>query len=224
MIDRLADARHRARRRRHPAAGASTIRRRPPAGRGSRARWSRPATSPTIERGVRSLARRAAGRRSCRASGASPDEVFARIHDAGGIASLAHPGLARARRVDCRLRRRRPRRARGLSHRSRRSRRPRATSRWPTRSASRVIGGSDYHADDAHGGGGPGQRVAARRSTTKGCCACARPDAPAHRRPASVDFFVEQHVRIREQRAQFARLEQVIRRRRSASAARAAPR
>ena len=62
------------------------------AARWSPGRWSRPGTSPT--RGRRSISSSAkASRRSSRASGPGPAEVIAIINRAGGVASLAHPGL-----------------------------------------------------------------------------------------------------------------------------------
>jgi predicted metal-dependent phosphoesterase TrpH len=112
--------------------------------------------------------------------GASPTDVFARIHESGGIASLAHPGLlgrddlipgfARA----------------GLdaieAHHSRHT--PDDTHRYLAMADAyglAVSGGSDYHADPSHDAGGPGSvslspeafqvlkdRCAARRATASG--------------------------------------------------------
>jgi predicted metal-dependent phosphoesterase TrpH len=87
--------------------------------------------------------------------GASPEEVFARIHEAGGIASLAHPGpMRRDERIpgyaDA-----------GLdaieAHHS--DHEPADVERYLALAARlnlAVTGGSDFHADDEHGGGGPG--------------------------------------------------------------------
>jgi predicted metal-dependent phosphoesterase TrpH len=112
--------------------------------------------------------------------GPSPMEVFARIHESRGIASLAHPGLigrddlipgfARA----------------GLdaieAHHSRHA--PDDTQRYLAMADEyglAVSGGSDYHADPSHDAGGPGSvslppaafqvlkdRCAARRATASG--------------------------------------------------------
>ena len=88
--------------------------------------------------------------------GAEPEEVFSRIHAAGGIASLAHPVLVKH---DEWL----PRFAQsGLDalevfH----SDHDQITTAHYLEIANTlrlgVSGGSDYHADDAHGGGGPGK-------------------------------------------------------------------
>jgi 3',5'-nucleoside bisphosphate phosphatase len=87
--------------------------------------------------------------------GASPEEVFRRIHEAGGIASLAHPILVEhdewipgyaAAGLD----------ALEAYHSDHDER---ATRHYLAMAADlklAVSGGSDYHADDAHGGGGPG--------------------------------------------------------------------
>jgi predicted metal-dependent phosphoesterase TrpH len=88
--------------------------------------------------------------------GAAPEEVFERIHQAGGIASLAHPGLMK--RDDWLPRYA----ANGLDalevyH----SDHDDFTTAHYLGIAKTlrlgVSGGSDYHADDAHGGGGPGK-------------------------------------------------------------------
>jgi predicted metal-dependent phosphoesterase TrpH len=85
----------------------------------------------------------------------APEEVFARIHEAGGVASLAHPalighdewipGLAAA----------------GLDaveayHSDHDEQATRRYLAMADRLGLAVSGGSDYHADDAHGAGGPG--------------------------------------------------------------------
>ena len=89
-------------------------------------------------------------------TGASPEEVFAHIHQAGGLASLAHPVLVKH---DEWL----PRYAQtGLDalevyHTDH----DELTTAHYLGIAKTlrlgVTGGSDYHADDAHGGGGPGR-------------------------------------------------------------------
>jgi predicted metal-dependent phosphoesterase TrpH len=88
--------------------------------------------------------------------GASPEEVFERIHAAGGIASIAHPVLMKhdewlpgyaANGLD----------ALEAYH----SDHDELTTAHYLGIAKTlrlgVSGGSDYHADDAHGGGGPGK-------------------------------------------------------------------
>ena len=88
--------------------------------------------------------------------GASPEEVFERIHEGGGIASLAHPVLMKhdewlpgfaQRGLD----------ALEVYH----SDHDDLTTAHYLGIAKTlrlgVSGGSDYHADDAHGGGGPGK-------------------------------------------------------------------
>jgi predicted metal-dependent phosphoesterase TrpH len=112
--------------------------------------------------------------------GPSPADVFARIHAAGGIASLAHPGLlARDELI--------PGFARaGLdaleAHHSRHT--PDDTDRYlamADKYGLAVTGGSDYHADPSHDPGGIGcislpreafqalkDRCAARRATASG--------------------------------------------------------
>jgi predicted metal-dependent phosphoesterase TrpH len=88
-------------------------------------------------------------------TGASPEEVFHRIHEAGGIASLAHPILVEhdewipgyaAAGLDALE-------AYHTDHDER------ATRHYLALAADlklAVSGGSDYHADEGHGGGGPG--------------------------------------------------------------------
>lgn len=85
-------------------------------------------------------------------AGAPPDEVFARIHAAGGVASLAHPGLlARDEWIDRFA-------AAGLDaleayhsdHNGEATARYLAIAR---RLGLAVSGGSDYHADQSHGAG-----------------------------------------------------------------------
>lgn len=110
----------------------------------------------------------------------SPAEVIALIHDAGGLASLAHPVLLeRDEWIPGYVRA-------GLDaleafHRDHDAA---TTARYLTLADSHgllVTGGSDYHADSAYGGGGPGkvtlpakeyQRLrgarAARRATASG--------------------------------------------------------
>lgn len=88
--------------------------------------------------------------------GASPEDVFARIHETGGIASLAHPGLLKrdewipgyaAAGLDA------------LEAYHSDHDQP-ATTHYLALARSldlAVSGGSDFHADDAHGGGAPGK-------------------------------------------------------------------
>lgn len=87
--------------------------------------------------------------------GASPAEVFARVHEAGGIASLAHPVLVKhdewipvfaAAGLDAIE-------AYHSDHDAADTARYLACAR---ELSLLVTGGSDYHADEEHGGGGPG--------------------------------------------------------------------
>ncbi|HEV8346344.1 MAG TPA: PHP domain-containing protein [Vicinamibacterales bacterium] len=110
-------------------------------------------------------------------AGAPPDEVIARIHEAGGLASIAHPGLlghdewidgfGRAG-VDALE-------AYHADHDAD------ATSRYlkiAERMGLAVTGGTDYHADESHGAAAPGRVSlprahydrfrAARRATAAG--------------------------------------------------------
>jgi predicted metal-dependent phosphoesterase TrpH len=87
--------------------------------------------------------------------GAAPEEVFRRIHEAGGVASLAHPILVKhdewipayaAAGLD----------ALEAYHSEQDER---ATSHYLALASElhlAVSGGSDYHGDAGHGGGGPG--------------------------------------------------------------------
>ena len=123
MVERLADARHRARRRRDSSARRSTIDSKA-AGRPWIARALVAAGARRRHAARRSTAGcRAGGRHSCRASAPRPRKCSPQIHEAGGIASLAHPGLLEHDEWIRRLRRRRPRRARGVPQRARRLRR-----------------------------------------------------------------------------------------------------
>jgi predicted metal-dependent phosphoesterase TrpH len=87
--------------------------------------------------------------------GAAPDVVIARIHDAGGVASVAHPGLLRRDEWLAGLG------TSGLdaieayhtSHDEEATARYRAIAR---RLGLAVSGGSDYHADESHGSAHPG--------------------------------------------------------------------
>lgn len=87
--------------------------------------------------------------------GPSLEEVFARIHDAGGLASLAHPALLKHDAWIPGLA------ASGLdaieAYHPRHD--PSATGRYLAMASSlqlAVSGGSDYHADESHGSGKPG--------------------------------------------------------------------
>ena len=87
--------------------------------------------------------------------GAPPAEVFGRIHDAGGVASLAHPGLGRHdERIAGFV-------ASGLdaleAYHSRHD--GATTARYLALAAQlgiAVSGGSDFHADESHGPSAPG--------------------------------------------------------------------
>lgn len=87
--------------------------------------------------------------------GAGPEEVFGRIREAGGLSSLAHPALSK---VDDHIARYA---AAGLDalevyhsdHDAAASSRYRALA---SQLNLAVTGGSDFHADEEHGGGGPG--------------------------------------------------------------------
>jgi predicted metal-dependent phosphoesterase TrpH len=87
--------------------------------------------------------------------GAAPAEVFERIHAAGGIASLAHPGLAaHDERIDGFV-------ASGLDAiEAYHSRHDGATAARYAAMAARlgiaVSGGSDFHGDPSHGPAAPG--------------------------------------------------------------------
>jgi predicted metal-dependent phosphoesterase TrpH len=107
--------------------------------------------------------------------GAPPEEVFARIHDAGGLASLAHPILLKhddwipayaAAGLDALE-----------AYHSDHDEAATAHYLALARTLHLVVsGGSDYHADDAHGGGPPGkvslpradyERLLERRATSR---------------------------------------------------------
>jgi len=87
--------------------------------------------------------------------GAAPDEVIGLIHQASGLASLAHPALLRRDDLipgfaECDLD---ALEAYHVEHR------PEDTERYlqlAARHRLAVSGGSDYHGDDVHGGAGPG--------------------------------------------------------------------
>jgi hypothetical protein len=87
--------------------------------------------------------------------GAAPDNVIAQIHDAGGIASLAHPGLLRRDEWIAGFA------ASGLdaieayhtNHDEEATGRYRSTAH---RLGLGISGGSDYHADQSHGSASPG--------------------------------------------------------------------
>lgn len=107
--------------------------------------------------------------------GAPPEEVVARIHDAGGVASLAHPGLLK--RDDIVL----PLAAAGLDaleayHTDHDEETVHRYLALAERLSLAVSGGSDYHADESHGAPGPGsvslprehyERLKSRRPTQK---------------------------------------------------------
>ena len=108
--------------------------------------------------------------------GAPPDEVVARVHEAGGVASLAHPGLLGRDEwipsfADAGLD------ALEAFHTDHDAL---ATTRYlamADRLGLAVSGGSDFHADAAHGAAGPGsvslppeqfERLIARKSARSG--------------------------------------------------------
>ena len=155
MVGKLATLGIRAGCRGDSAAGRSTIPGSPPAGRGSPApSWpadtSRARTKPSIDgwcAGKPAFVPRL---------GASPAEVIARIHEASGLASLAHPALVghdewigEPRRPTASMRSRR-------TIASTTAWRRRGISRWPRRWESAVSGGSDFHGDPSHGPSHPG--------------------------------------------------------------------
>jgi len=87
--------------------------------------------------------------------GAAPDHVIAQIHDAGGIASLAHPGLLRRDEWIAGFA------ASGLDaiEAYHTSHDDEATGRYRSmahRLRLGMSGGSDYHADESHGSARPG--------------------------------------------------------------------
>ena len=87
--------------------------------------------------------------------GASPEDVFSRIHDAGGIASLAHPVLIEHDEWIPRFA------VAGLDaieafHGDHDAADTARYLRIARDLGLRVTGGSDFHADSEHGGGGPG--------------------------------------------------------------------
>ncbi len=140
--------------------------------------------------------------------GASPAEVFERIHAAGGIASLAHPVLVKHDEWIPGYAQSRPRRARGLSQRSRRAD-DGALSRDRENAAARRQRRLRLSR----------RRRARRRRTGQGVAS-----AQALRRAASLacrqarqrivgrvgELLVEDRLQIREQRAQFSGLQQMI--------------
>ena len=87
--------------------------------------------------------------------GPTPGEVFEQLHEAGGIASLAHPGLLKREDLVLRLL------SAGLdaleAHHSKHS--PADTARYLALAHAHdvgVSGGSDFHGDPSHDAGGPG--------------------------------------------------------------------
>jgi predicted metal-dependent phosphoesterase TrpH len=93
--------------------------------------------------------------------GPTPGEAFAQVHAAGGIASLAHPGLLKRENLVLQLV------SAGLdaleAHHSKHS--PVDTSRYLALAAAHdlgVSGGSDFHGDPSHDAGGPGSTALPR--------------------------------------------------------------
>jgi len=88
-------------------------------------------------------------------TGAPPEEVIARIHDAGGLASMAHPGLVgRDQWIDGFG-------AAGIDaleafHTDHDAETTSRYLRIAERMGLAVTGGSDYHADETHGATAPG--------------------------------------------------------------------
>jgi predicted metal-dependent phosphoesterase TrpH len=88
-------------------------------------------------------------------AGASPEDVFGRIHDAGGVASMAHPGLiGHDEWIDAFA-------AAGMDalEAYHTNHDPGATAHYlamAKRLGLGVSGGSDYHADESHGAPCPG--------------------------------------------------------------------
>ena len=98
--------------------------------------------------------------------GARPEEVFARIHEAGGIASLAHPGLLRHDESIADFA------AAGLDALEgyHPDHDPESTLRYlelADRFGLAVSGGSDYHADQSHGTAGLGSVALPREAYEK---------------------------------------------------------
>lgn len=86
---------------------------------------------------------------------ASPEEIIGRIHDAGGVASLAHPGLLRHDEwipalVNAGLD------AIEAYHTEHDAGTTARYVELARRDGVLLSGGSDYHGDDAHGASGPG--------------------------------------------------------------------
>ena len=180
MIDRLADARHRARRRRDSAGRRSTTgqRRRRPVDRARAGRRRRRAPT-QARRSTRWLAR---GRPAFvpRVGAARRPRSFARIHDAGGIASLAHPGLlARDDWIP-------PFVEAGLdaieAYHTDHDEAATVHYLGPGRPLGlAVTGGSDYHGDAVAWRAAARQRVAAAPSTSRRCKSRRRADEPRDR-------------------------------------------
>ena len=86
---------------------------------------------------------------------ASPEDVFARIHEAGGVASIAHPGLLGH---DHWIREFQPAGLDAIEayHTKHDAEQTRHYVALAARLGLAVSGGSDYHADDSHGAVTPG--------------------------------------------------------------------
>jgi predicted metal-dependent phosphoesterase TrpH len=87
--------------------------------------------------------------------GAPPEEVFVRIHEAGGLASLAHPGQLKhdewiPRFVEANLD------ALEAYHSDHDALAMGHYAALANRLGLAISGGSDYHGDESHGPGGPG--------------------------------------------------------------------
>ena len=102
------------------------------------------------QRRVRAPPRPRLSRRSFRAPARPPPAVVDIIHEAHGIASLAHPGIAARRRADRAAGGRRARCDRGLAQRSLGRAAGSTTASWRIGSGLAKSGGSDYHGDGVH--------------------------------------------------------------------------
>ena len=216
MIDRLDDLRHRARCRRDSRSPASTMRRSRPAGRGLRARWSRRARATTSE--AFDAGSVAAGRRSCRASAPTPEDgVRARFTTPAASPRSRIPGCCQHDEWIAGLRRRRARRDRGVSQPT--------TTRVRRRDVSRAGRRLGPRASPA------GRTITATRRTARRPRRAAsslphdgirrgsqptrsRRRAPAARPPRARRPLRKTRSRTARTRAQLARLEQMVGRRR----------
>ena len=186
----------------------------------------------STERGVRPLAGARAARRSCRARARRPRTSSRAFTTPAASRRWRTPACSGTTSGLPAFADGRPRCARGVPHRSRRRRRPRAIVALAARLGLAVSGGSDYHGDESHGAAAPGSvslprdayerlvrrcRPVADASNVTGRLASIVPRHDPRHRLGRRHFLVEQHLEPVEARAQLARLEQVIGRRRPAS-------